>query len=118
MSTIGLAVARVLRKPDEFKNKFIYIYSASTTQNETLSALESATSSKWEIDHVKMVDEKAIGRKKLDSGDWSGAVPLILSYFYQEGMGADYARDVEAANGILGLPAETVEDIVRDVINS
>jgi hypothetical protein len=109
-------VARLLRKPEEVKNKFIYIYSVSTTQNEILAAFEAATGAKWEVRHVNLVDEMVAGRQKLAEGNRAGVVPLILSYFFQDGMGADYAQDVVAANGILQLPTEKVADIVRDVL--
>lgn len=116
VSTIGLAIARLLRKPEEVKNKFIYIYSVSTTQNEILAALESASDTKWDVSHVNMADEVMAGRETLAQGNRAGVVPLILSYFFQEGMGADYERDVVAANNILELPTESVTAIVRDVL--
>jgi len=82
-----------------------------------LAALESATGAKWDAKHVNMEDEIRAGRKLLEEGIREGAVPLILSYFYREGMGADYARDVESANGVLDLPTESIEELVRGVVS-
>jgi hypothetical protein len=123
VSTIGLAVSRLLKRPDEalVKNRYIYIYSVRTTQNEILSTLKKSTTTTggrahWDVQSVRMEDEIAEGRKLLENGDRRGVVPLILSYFYRPGMGADYTKDVQAANSILGLPTESVEDIVKSVM--
>lgn len=116
MSTIGIAVARLLRNPQEVQNRFIYVYSVATSQNEILSNLETATGANWDTHHVKWEDEIPAGRKKLEQGDQSGGFPLVLSQFYQSGMGADYTNDVEAANALLELPTETVQEIVRKVL--
>ena len=113
LSTIGLAVARLLRKPHQVQNKFIYVYSVATSQNEILATLETATGTKWDAHHVKWENEIPAGREKLEKGDRSGAVPLVLSYFYRPGMGADYTNDVEAANTLLELPTHTVTDVVQ-----
>ena len=114
--TIGLAVARLLRKPHEVQNRFIFVYSVATSQNEILASLNTETGSRWEAHHVKWEDEIPAGRKKLEQGDFSGVIPLVLSYFYRPGMGADYTTDVKADNALLELPTETVTDIVRKAL--
>lgn len=114
--TIGLAVARLLRKPQEVQNRFIYVYSVATSQNEILVSLEAETDSRWDTEHIKWEDEIAAARKKLERGDSFGVVPLVLSYFYREGMGADYTTDVKADNALLALQTETVTDIVRKAL--
>lgn len=125
VSTIGLAVAQLLKKPNEIliRNRYIYIYSVRTTQNEILLALKkynpTATgeaAGDWDVQKVSMAEEIAKGRRMLEMGDRMGVVPLILSYFFQQGMGADYTKDVQAANGVLGLPTESIEDIVKSII--
>ena len=54
LSTIGLAVSRTLQRPEETRNKFIYIYSISTSQNQVLEALRTVTGVPWEVDRVSM----------------------------------------------------------------
>ena len=88
----------------------------ATSQNEILASLEAETNSKWDTEHIKWEDEIPAARKKLEQGDPSGGVPLVLSYFYREGMGADYTTDVEAANALLEIPTETVTEIVRKAL--
>lgn len=106
-----------MRKPEQVQNRFIYIYSVRTTQNEILATLEQLTATKWEVRHVDWDSEISEGQKKLEKGDRAGIVPLILSYFFRPGAGADYARDVEAANSLLDLPIESVVDVIREIIS-
>lgn len=116
LPTIGLAVARLLKKPEHVKNRFIYIYSTRTTQNEILKVFEAVTGKKWDVEHVKFDDEVVAGQELLKQGNRAGILPLILSHFLRENVGADFTKDVEADNDILGLPTENVEDIVREVL--
>lgn len=116
VSTIGLAVAQLLKRPEQVKNRFIYIYSVRTTQNEVLAALEATTGAKWQTHHVEWKDEIAAGRELLARGNRLGVVPLILSYFYREGMGADYVKDVDADNELLELPTEDIVDVIRSIV--
>jgi hypothetical protein len=87
-----------------------------TTQNEILTALESITASTWSVQNLKWEEEMPAGRKLLESGNRAGVVPLILSYFFRSGMGADYVNDVKADNALLGLPTQKVEEIVREAV--
>lgn len=116
MSTIGLAVAGVLRHPRETANRFVYVYSIRTTQNELLDVLERLTNTQWNRESVSMDDAIKNGHAALAKGDRMGVIPLIHSYFFRSGMGADFTRDVEAANDLLELPTSTLEEIVRKAL--
>lgn len=117
VDVIGLGVARLLRKPEYVKNRFVYIYSTRTTQNQVLAALESATSCKWDVHKLKWEDEIPAGRKLLKHGNRAGVVPLILSYFFQPGMGADFVNDLTPDNALLGLPTQSIQMIVQEVLS-
>ena len=116
LSTIGRTVAGVFHHTQETANRFVYVYSIRTTQNELLSVLEKLTGARWERESVSM--DKAIenGRKALEGGDMTGVIPLIHSYFFRKGMGADYTKDVEADNDLLGLPSSSLEEIVQEAL--
>ena len=116
LSTIGLAVAGILHHPNETANRFVYIYSVCTTQNALLGVLEKLSGVTWERQEVSL--DKAIqsGREMLARGDMMGVIPRILSSFFREGMGADYTRDVKADNALLGLPSESLENIVQRIL--
>ena len=116
LPTIGLAVARSLLKPDETSNKFIYVYSFTTTQNEILSILQKVTGEKWDVEYTTTEASVQGGQEKLGKGDVSGAVPLILSTTLQEGWGGDFTKCVDTANGLLRLPEESMEALVRNLV--
>ncbi|KIW12886.1 hypothetical protein PV08_08073 [Exophiala spinifera] len=116
LPTIGLAVARAFKKPEEVKNRFIYIYSTRTSQNEILKVFEAVTEKKWDVEHIKFDDEIAAGQELLNQGNRLGIIPLILSHLIRENVGADFTKDVEADNDVLGLPTQNIEDIVKEVL--
>jgi hypothetical protein len=116
LSTIGLAVARTLLKPEETKNKFLFVYSISTTQTEILSVLQTFTGEKWHVENATIEETAKIGQEKLSRGDRSGALALILSTIFQEGWGSDFTRCTDTANHLLGLPEESLEALVRSSI--
>ncbi|KAK5045056.1 hypothetical protein LTR84_010204 [Exophiala bonariae] len=118
VENIGLAVARLLLKPEYVRNRFIYIYSVRTTQNQVLKALESATSYTWDVQNLTWEEEIPRGRKLLELGNRAGVVPLILSYFFRPGMGADFVNDVAPDNALLGLSTQGIEGIVQGVLSS
>ena len=114
--TIALATARILKKPAQFSNRFIYIYSTVTTQNEVVDAFEAATASKWERKPVTWEDELTKGRRLIEEGNALGAMAGIKESFYRHGHGADYSRDVSSSNTALRLPEESIQQIVDKVV--
>ena len=68
------------------------------------------------VHRASLTDAVKEGRLKLGRGDLSGIIPIVQSTFFQEGLGADYTKDVEAANDDLGLKPEALEDLVRHAI--
>ena len=116
LSTIGKAVASILLHASETANKYIYINSFTTTQNEILAALEKATGKKWKIEH-KVTDEQVrIGQEKVAKGDFGGFVGLILGSLYREEAWGDFEKRRELANGLLGLPDEGLEESVEKIV--
>lgn len=97
-------------------NKFLFIYSITTTQNEVLSVLEKQTGEKWHVQNQKMKDVVKSGEEKLSKGDRSGALALILSTMFQEGWGSDFTKCTDTANALLGLPEESLEALVKSSI--
>ena len=116
VATIGLAVAGILRHPEEAANRFVYIYSVRTSQNELFNVLEKLSGAKWEKEEVSLDEAIKSGHEALANGSRMGVIPLIHSYFFREGMGADYTADVKADNDLLGLPSESLEMVVQDIL--
>lgn len=117
---LGQSVVAVLDRPEKTANKNIYVASVETSQNDILAALEKVTGSKWTVN--KTTNEKEINAslEKLGKGDFSGAFGLVraTSYGNTQGLRANYVKDEELANELLGLKLESVEDTVRRVVKS
>ncbi|KAI9149379.1 isoflavone reductase family protein [Paramyrothecium foliicola] len=120
-STIGTAaaaVARVLLKPEETKNKAVFVASFTVSQLQVLEELEKATGAKWET--RRLTSEEALAKAdKLVDRDYSAGLKLrILMLLYAEDAdrGADFEKDGWLDNEMLGLPAETLGDVVARVV--
>lgn len=117
LATTGLATVAILDKPAETANRYVFINSFRTTQNEILSALQTVTHQKWNVKHTTCEEESKIGNEKLEKGDWSGIGQVIMGASYSGGK-YDFAEGRELDNELLGLPMNedletTVERIVR-----
>lgn len=118
LSTIGKAVAGILLKPEETKNRYVHINSFRVTQNQTLAALEKATGgTKWEVEKASSGEEGRRGRELLGKGDFSGVVPAICGVEYS---GEDWVNFEPFGlwNEKLGLPKtnENLDEVVKKVV--
>ena len=107
----------VLGHPQETSNRYIYVYSVATTQNEILTSLERETGAKWKVDSTTTQEQVSEARKKLGAGDFSGAFALVRGTAFSDtpGLRADYTTEADVANDLLGLTTETVRDTVGRV---
>ncbi|KAE8351803.1 hypothetical protein BDV28DRAFT_13150 [Aspergillus coremiiformis] len=115
---LGQAVVSVLQQPQETSNKYFYIASVETTQNEILAALEETTRAKWSVKATTTEEQVAEGVKKLGSGDITGAFALARATCYGNipGLRANYAKEETLANDLLGLKFEPVKDTVKRIV--
>ncbi|KAI1123573.1 hypothetical protein F5Y10DRAFT_285902 [Nemania abortiva] len=118
IKTVATAVAKVLLKPDETKNKPLFIASFTVSQYQVLEALEEATGSKWAVS--RMTSEEALEKaNKLDNKDHSdGLKLLILMLLYADGVdrGANFENDGLLCNELLDLPKENLIDVIDRVV--
>ncbi|KAL4954142.1 hypothetical protein BDW69DRAFT_205413 [Aspergillus filifer] len=117
---LGDALVSVLKHPDITANKYLYISSVETSQNEILAALEKATSSKWTLQHTTTEQQVAEGSKKLQAGDFEGALQLVraIPYGTTPGLDSNYAKDRVLANDLLGLREESVQETIQRVVET
>ncbi|KAJ8125978.1 hypothetical protein O1611_g7660 [Lasiodiplodia mahajangana] len=120
IGTVAMAVAKVLLKPDETKNKPMFIASFTVSQSQVLEALEALTGSKWAVS--RMTSEEAFEKaKKLDNKDHSeGLKLLILMLLYADDAdrGANFEKDGLLCNELLGLPKEDLIDVIERIVKS
>ncbi|KAH7173943.1 NmrA-like family protein [Fusarium flagelliforme] len=117
---LAQAVVSTLGHPDETRNRYLYVYSVVTTQNEILQSLENATGGKWTVEKTTTDAEVAEARKRLSAGDFSGGFILVhaLTYGNTEGLRANYAEEKNSGNDILGIEIEGVDETVRRVVGN
>lgn len=99
----------------------MYISSLTATQNETLDALEKATSTKWEVTRVSTAEQLRGAKEALGKGDFSGAFTLVKATCWSNLPGLKQHFEVDEkerlSNGLLGLSGNvsvqvTVERVV------
>ncbi|GJP89897.1 nmrA-like family protein [Aspergillus niger] len=117
---LGKAVLSVVLRPEETKNRFLYIASVETTQNEVLKTLEDITGSQWTVTETTTEEQVAEGREKLGAGDFSGAFALVRATAFgsSTGLKTNYVKDQKLANGLLGLETESVRETVERVVGA
>ncbi|KAJ4252839.1 hypothetical protein NW762_010745 [Fusarium torreyae] len=117
---LARAVVSILEHPQETTNRYLYVYSVETTQNEILAALEEATRAKWTVNSTSTNQQIAEAREKLGAGDFSGGFMLVRATTYSNvaGLRANYAEERNLANGILGLEVESVQETVKRVVGN
>ncbi|KAJ5377468.1 NmrA-like family protein [Penicillium cataractarum] len=117
--SLGQSVVSVLQNPEQTKNKYLYVASVETTQLEILAALEKETGTKWTFQETTTETQLSESAKKLTGGDFEGAFILVRATVFGNtlGLNANYVKDTELANDILGLKLESVEETVKRVVN-
>ncbi|CZT09711.1 related to NmrA-like family protein [Rhynchosporium agropyri] len=117
IGTVATAVAKVLLKPEETKNKPMFISSFTVSQNQVLAELERATGKKWEV--RRMTEEAALEKaKKLheDHSDQLRLLVLMLLYADSTDRGANFEKDGLLSNELLGLPVESLSDVIARIV--
>ncbi|KAF2190416.1 NAD(P)-binding protein [Zopfia rhizophila CBS 207.26] len=113
---IGIALIKVLEKPDITKNKYIYVSSFDTTQNEILPVVEKLSGQKWTVKNVTSQELITSGNEKLKKQDFSGISDLIrAAAFGKDNLGD--SRPEGLWNDKLGLPKESFEESIKTVLN-
>ncbi|RBR13348.1 uncharacterized protein FIESC28_08212 [Fusarium coffeatum] len=117
---LGQAIVSTLEHPEETRNRYLYVYSVVTTQNEILHSLEKATGGKWTVEKTTTDAEIAEAGKRLSAGDFSGGFILVhaITYGNTEGLRANYAEEKNLGNDILGIELESVDGTVRRVVGN
>ncbi|KAF5623251.1 2'-hydroxyisoflavone reductase [Fusarium tjaetaba] len=115
LAFVGEAVAAILKKPEETKNKYLNIAGVTTTQNEVLKIAEQVTGDKFEVSHVTGAEQEKIGDEKIAKGDFSAFGNYLEQFLFADGAGHALKGD-ENAIGLLGLKEENLEEVVKSVV--
>lgn len=119
LAQIAKATVRILQRPEETKNKMLFIQSFCVSQNEILASLEKAMSSykdsrKWEI--ARYESEAFIKEKKAlaDAGDLQAIEDLV---FVLGAIDGNWEGKPDFAMGLLGLEEEDLDEVVQKVVD-
>lgn len=117
---IGQSVVGVLRNLDATANRFVKVMSVRTCQDELLQAFNKASERAWGIrqDTTQALIER--GRGKLRQGDHGWVLDLVVAQLYHGGQQPSVVAPSreESDSDLLGVVAETPDQIVRKVLES
>lgn len=115
---VASAVAKTLLKPDATLNRYIYVSSFTTTQNEILAMLEKYSGFEWEVARVRSNAKIEEARKAFKNEKDVAAASrlLVLAVQYTAGNGSDFTgRD---SNEDLELPKENMDEVLKRVLEA
>lgn len=102
----------------ETRERFVWIESFKTSQNEIVQVLEKVTGEKWAIENTTTEEQIVVSREALANGDFLGAyyrwiVAALLS-------GNEYIQfgDEQLDNRLLGLQQESIVTTVEELLSS
>jgi len=115
LATIGLAVASILKHPEETANRYLDIASFVTTQNAILSILEEETGTKWTVVKKDTGESLKTADEKLAKGDYSAFGDYLKFYLHKDG-GGQSPPESKLANKELGLPKEDLRATIKSLL--
>ncbi|KAJ5288969.1 isoflavone reductase family protein [Penicillium angulare] len=117
LETASAAVAKVLLKPEETKNKPIFVASFTVSQNQVLKELEKVTGTTWNVQRMSSTDaiKKAAGLSDKDYSDGLKLLILMLLYADNADRGANFEK-FGLSNELLGLQEESLTEVIDRVV--
>ena len=112
LASIGEATAQTLAKASETANKYIYVQTATTSQNELLTAFEKSTGKKWAVEKKELQPILDDAYARLAKHDYSAIGPLIIGAIFTKGLENDYANHAELSNSLFGIQEESIQSVV------
>lgn len=114
LAQIARATVKILQRPEETKNRMLFIQSFCVSQNEVLRSLEKAMGVKWEVEYVE--SEKFIREKKAlaDQGNKDAIEDLV---FVLGAINGNWEQHPDFAMDLLGLQNEDLDTIVQQVVS-
>ena len=110
---VAESVVAVLQRPDQTRNRAVYVQSFCPTQLEILASLERATGSKWQTQHYDSNAFLERESRRLASGDQEALEEIV---FVLGTVDADWTRRDGFAMELLGLKEEKLDDVVAAVV--
>jgi NmrA-like family len=123
LKLIGQTLVKILTDEaayEDSKNKYIYLSSHTTTQNEIIAAVEKATGKKVEVTKIDSAQKIAESKEKVAKGDFKAGSELISAIVFAKINGnnlTDY-RELGIFNEKHGVKDAPLEEDVKNLIDS
>ncbi|KAJ4388033.1 hypothetical protein N0V93_008638 [Gnomoniopsis smithogilvyi] len=111
---IAKATVRILQRPEETKNRMLFIQSFCVSQNEVLASLEKAMGVKWEVDRYDAEDFIQQRKALADKGDAQAIEDLV---FVLGAIDGNWEERPDFAMQTLGLENEDLDAVVQKVVD-
>lgn len=114
LAQVARAVVRILQRPEETKNKMLFVQSFCVSQNEVLRSLEKAMGKTWEVvryDTMEFIEEK---KAVVRSGDATANEDLVFALGVIDG---NWEERPDFAMKMLGLKNEDLDEVVQGVVD-
>lgn len=122
VADLGKAVVGVLKNQEATKNRYVFAYSITASQERILKELENATGQAWEVEPIDTATDVAAGQELLAAGNFFGAFKLVQANFWGNlpKMGQNFEADEPQGlvNEVLDIEQKRLDDIVKDVLAS
>ena len=110
LEDVGKAVVGILKKPEAFKNRAVYVQSAALSQNQILEiAQKKSPSLKVERQEVSTADLEKDAYEKLGKGDFSSMLSFIAISAFNSSYGNNWSGKND--NELVGIKEKTPEEL-------
>ncbi|KAK6331555.1 hypothetical protein TWF718_002104 [Orbilia javanica] len=118
IAQVSSAVVGVLQNPGTTENKYVYVGSFTTSQNEILAALEAVSGESWTVEKANSTEKVEAGKEQvLRRRDSTAIRPLITAAMYHERSGSDFESEIGLSNDTLGLAKEDLTTVIKQVFS-
>jgi hypothetical protein len=113
LARVGEATSRILQKPEETRDRVLFIQSFCVTQPELIRAFEKASGAESEVRWLEAKAYEREQKKKRDEGDGDAIENLVWLLGAVEG---NWEEREDFAMGLLGLEDERLEEAARRAV--
>jgi hypothetical protein len=97
------------------KNRYVYLSSFVTTQNEILQHLKKYTGvQNWTVERIESAEAVRRAKERVQRGEMGGVRELVTAQTFWEGKGGAWGGE----NLTWGIAREGVENVIYDVVRS
>ncbi|KAI0452606.1 hypothetical protein F5B21DRAFT_331762 [Xylaria acuta] len=116
LESVGKAVAGVLKKPEETKNRAVYVQDAAPTLKQIKAVAEKVTGTAWQGTEVSIENDvlpPAFAELEKESPDPSKfALPMIIASIWGEGYGSHFQKLDNELLGVRELTEAEIEAVL------